>query len=127
MSPPTRKQTLGHFGEAAAVAALQKQGYRIIEQNWRCSAGEIDIVALHDGELVFAEVRTIRSPGFMSPEESITAAKQARLARLAGLYLEHHPTAMPAGQTWRIDVVAVEVGRDGKLDRLEVIPNAVGG
>lgn len=127
MGHPTKKQSLGHFGEAAAAAALQKQGYRIIQQNWRCSSGEIDIVAMHKGEIVFVEVRTIRSPGLMSPEESVTAAKQARLARLAGIYLEAQAATIPTGQPWRIDVVAVEVGRDGKVIRLEIIPNAIEG
>lgn len=127
MAHPTKKQTLGYFGEAAAAAALQKQGYRIIQHNWRCRFGEIDIVALHQGELVFVEVRTVRSPGLMSPEESVTTAKQERLTRLASLYIEAHAAAIPASQPWRIDVVAVEVGRDGKVDRLEIIPNAVEG
>lgn len=118
------KQTLGRFGETAAAVELQRNGYQILARNWRCPVGEIDIVARHGHDLVFVEVRTVRSPGLMAPEESVTPAKAAKLQELAGTYLQLNP--LPAGLSgWRVDFVAVEVGRDGRLRRVEIIPNAV--
>jgi len=117
-----RKRT-GAFGEAVARKYLVQHGYRILETNYSCSIGEIDIVARDDDFLVFIEVRTKRSRQFGTPEESITATKRARLVNLAQAYLQQHEDVP---EFWRIDVVAIEVGQGGKVSRIELIKNAVG-
>lgn len=117
-----RKDT-GNLGEKLARDFIQKRGYRILETNYRCPEGEIDIVARHKDFLVFVEVRTKRSLAFGSPEESITWTKRERLRTVAAHYLQTHDNLPPL---WRIDVVAVELDRNGKPSRIELIENAVG-
>jgi len=117
------RKKLGRLGENLAADHLERRGYVIRQRNYRCPVGEMDIVA-EDGDcLVFVEVRTRRGREYGTPEESITAAKQAKLVEVAQTYLQEHD--WPGD--WRIDVVAVELTRRGKLERVTVIPSAVGG
>jgi putative endonuclease len=122
MTDPRRG--LGRRGEALAVAELARRGYTMRQRNWRCSEGEIDVVAEHDGWLVFVEVRTRRGRELGTPEVSVTAAKRARLIRVAQSYLAEYE---PEEIDWRIDVVAVELEKSGKLERIDVYENAVRG
>ena len=117
-----RKDT-GNLGEKLAGDFLKKRGYRIVETNYRCPEGEIDIVARDRETLVFVEVRTKRSRAFGSPEESITAAKKERMRAAAYHYQQDHDN-LP--ELWRIDVVAVELDEKGEPSRIELIENAVG-
>ncbi len=117
----TRSQ-LGKLGEKLAAEHLVKRGFTIRHTNFRCAQGEIDIVAERDGWLVFFEVRARSGSDFGSPEESVTLSKRQRLVAVAEAYRQDH-VDVPAN--WRIDVVAVEVDYRGKLQRLEVIENAV--
>lgn len=111
-----RRKRLGDFGERLAAARLDQAGLRIVERKWRCSAGEIDLVA-HEGEtLVFVEVRTRRAGAPGSPEESLGPRKRRRLAELTYTYLAESPTLATA---WRIDVVAIEVAPDGRVTRVQ--------
>ena len=121
---PDTRRALGSFGEAAATAHLARQGYTILARGWRCSSGELDIVAQQDATLVFVEVRTKRGNAQTSPEESITPTKQARLVALALAYLEAHQ--IDADSSWRIDVIAVVIDRAGRIARLTHIEHAVG-
>jgi putative endonuclease len=115
-----RKQT-GRQGETITAAYLAEKGCRIIQQNWVCPTGELDII-MHDGDtLVFVEVRTRRGNRFGTAEESITPAKQARLVDLAQAYLQ---TVSPPHPPWRIDVVAVQLGQGAP--QINHIQNAVG-
>lgn len=123
-SPRTPRQNLGAFGEAAAAAHLTRQGYTIREHNWRCSAGELDLVVQQGEQVVFVEVRARRGSAYGTPEESVTPAKQHRLVALAYAYLEAHN--LPAESDWRIDVIALEIDRAGRVARLNHIVNAVG-
>ena len=116
-----RKET-GALGEKLAQDFLKKQGYRIIETNYRCPEGEIDIVARHKDTLVIVEVRTKKSLKFGSPEESITRTKMEKLRTLAAHYRQVHGDKPPE---WRIDIVAIELDDRGKLSRIELIENAV--
>jgi len=118
-----RRKETGILGERIASGFLKKRGYRIIEANYRCPEGEIDLIARHKDYLVFIEVRTKRSLAFGTPEESITAAKKAKLRTLAALYRQAHDN-LP--QLWRIDVVAIELDKRGRPSRIELIENAVG-
>ena len=117
-----RRRETGILGEKLAGDFLKKRGYRIIEVNYRCSEGEIDIIAMDGDFLVFIEVRTKTSLRFGSPEESITPAKKERLRAVASHYQQTHDN-LP--QSWRIDVVAVELNQKGKPSRIELIENAV--
>jgi putative endonuclease len=98
------RQGLGRLGEQLAVDELSRRGYRIQHRNWRCQAGEVDIVAEHEGWLVFVEVRTRRGRAMGAPEASITAPKRERMVRVAQTFLAEYE---PDEVDWRIDVVAV--------------------
>jgi putative endonuclease len=116
------KQRLGQRGEEIAVRYLRQQGYAILARNWRCPAGEIDIVAREGETLVFVEVRTRRGDRFGTPEASITPAKQAKLVEVAQTYLQE---ANLEDVAWRIDVVAIEIGRRSEVKRINLIRCAV--
>jgi putative endonuclease len=118
-----RKDT-GNMGEQLALNFLKKKGFRILETNYRCPRGEIDIIAWQKDCLVFVEVRTKANPAFGSPEESITSTKKKHLIQSANYYLQEQEK-MPL--SWRIDVVAVEMEADNRLSRIELIENAVEG
>ena len=128
-----RKQ-LGAAGEMLAVRALQEAGLTIRERNWRCAAGELDIVALETapdyaqgGEpvpwLVVVEVRTRRGTRYGTALQSITPAKQRKLREVA----EHYVQAVAWPGPWRIDVVAVQMDGRGRLQSIRHIRHAVGG
>jgi putative endonuclease len=115
---------LGRTGESLAADRLAALGYQVVARNYRCAAGEIDLIARQAGTWVFVEVRTRRGDRFGTPEESLTPRKQRRLIAAAQSYLhEHQLTDVP----WRIDVVAVELSPRGQLLRVDVIGNAVHG
>lgn len=94
----------GARGEARAARALRARGYRIVEQNFRCRSGEIDIVARDGDALVFVEVRTRRSDRFGSAIETISAAKQKQVVRVARAYLAARRLSPAA---CRFDVVGI--------------------
>ncbi len=98
------KDALGRYGEDVAARHLIEQGIVVLERNWRCDAGEIDIVGRDGAVLVICEVKTRRTTGFGTPLEAVTAAKAARLRRLAGRWLAAHGVR-PAHV--RFDVVGV--------------------
>ncbi len=117
-----KRRNTGILGEKLARDFLKKRGYHIIETNYRCPEGEIDIVARHKDSLVFVEVRAKTSLHFGSPEESITTTKKERLRTVASRYCQTHDN-LPS--LWRIDVVAVELDHREKPLRIELIENAV--
>lgn len=110
------------MGERLARERLEKDGYQILDTNYRTRLGELDIVALEGGYLVGVEVRTKRGVLFGTPEESILRRKSRRLGALITQYAQTHD-GLP--EDLRVDVVAVEMTPDGKLLRLDVIKNAV--
>jgi putative endonuclease len=115
---------LGRRGEQMAADRLAALGYAIVDRNYRCAHGELDLVARRDDCWVFVEVRTRRGKRFGTPEESITPRKRAHLIAAAQHYLQAHNLVDVA---WRIDAVAVALTPDGRLQRLDVIENAVSG
>lgn len=119
---PLKRKEVGALGERLAVDFLKKRGYKIVQRNFRCRGGEIDIIAKQGECLVFVEVRTRRSSNYGVPEESITPFKREKLASLAHMYIQncHAPP-----QSWRIDVVAVELTAQNRVSRLEHIENAL--
>ncbi len=111
----TDKQALGAKGEDAAAAYLERAGLHLVERNWRCQLGEIDIVAIDGETLVLCEVKTRRTRRTGRPEEAVGPAKQRKLKRLADAYLaQAGDLACPV----RFDVVAIDVlGEDRALLR----------
>ncbi len=99
---------VGRYGEDLAARYVDEVGWRVLDRNWRCPAGELDLVALEGDELVAVEVKTRRSIAFGHPSEAVTARKLARLRRLTALWLAAHDDVRPASV--RIDVVAVLLG-----------------
>lgn len=102
--PPTTE--LGACGERIAAAYLTDNGVRILDRNWRCREGELDIVAREGEALIFCEVKTRRGVGYGHPVESVTPAKQRRLRTLAHRWLAAHDEHAPE---LRFDVVGVLV------------------
>lgn len=105
LPPVTAKDDLGRLGEQLAADHLIRLGWRILDRNWRCPAGELDIVALDDGELVVVEVKTRRSRAFGDPLEGVTDAKLTRLCVLAGAWRRAHPGVR--ARSTRVDLVGV--------------------
>lgn len=97
-------QALGRFGEDAAARHLLDAGFEVLERNWRCSVGEIDIVARDGDTIVVVEVKTRRGVGFGAPLEAVTPRKAARLARLG---VEYRRCAGRLPAPMRIDLVGV--------------------
>jgi putative endonuclease len=118
-----RCRRLGEWGESVAAAYLVQRGYEVLARKWRCAAGEIDIVARHDGMLTFVEVRTRSGDDPGMAAESVTNAKRARLMALATLFLAAHN--LSADTPWRIDVVAIAAGSRRQVASIEHIPYAV--
>lgn len=113
---------LGQKGERLAVEELRKQGYELIETNWRCSFGELDAVMRSDGELVFVEVKTRVGASHGAAEEALGIAKARKLAVTAEWYLSEHPEL--GDPIWRIDLVAITLDRSGEVVRFTHIANA---
>jgi putative endonuclease len=103
-------------GEDAAAAFLTRIGMSLLERNWRCAAGEVDIIARDGSALVFVEVKTRRSERAGTGEEAVSPTKQRRIIRLAETYLRSYDGG-PCDEV-RFDVVAIRViGPDRALLR----------
>jgi putative endonuclease len=98
------KDELGRQGEQLAARYLTDRGYRIVERNWRCSYGELDIIAERGGRIAIVEVKTRSSTAYGHPFEAITPVKAARLRRLASLWCDEHGRTL---REVRIDAIAV--------------------
>lgn len=116
------KQALGNWGEDLALQHMQRQGLKLIARNWRCKAGEIDLIMRQgprsDGEIVFVEVRLRRKTSYGAGLETVAWQKQQKLIRAAQWYLgttnQHHlPT--------RFDVISIEheSGHNPQLEHIE--------
>jgi putative endonuclease len=115
----SRRQAVGRWGEQAAADYLSANGSTVLERNVHTAHGELDLVALRQGVLVFVEVKTRSSHSFAYPEDSVTLRKQAHLLSAAQEYLERHPES---GETWQFDVLAIE-GQPGKQPVIEQFEN----
>jgi putative endonuclease len=103
------RRELGAAGEAAVAAWYAERGYEVLDRNWRCPAGELDLVMRAGATLVFCEVKTRSSAAFGAPVEAVTLAKQARLRRLAGLWLDAGGRRRGTSEI-RFDVASVLAG-----------------
>lgn len=117
---------LGQWGERQARLFLEAAGYGIAAANFRCRAGEIDIVARQGGEMVFVEVKTRRGHAFGQAEESISPVRAQRLAAVAEEFLQSQTAAGYSSATpWRIDLICVNLNSGGKLLSINHIRHAV--
>lgn len=98
------KDQLGRRGEATAALFLEQAGLRIVDRNWRCPAGEIDLVAVDGSTLVIVEVKTRSSDDFGQPLEAITTGKLERLYLLASKWARAHNLRFSG---FRVDAVGV--------------------
>ena len=104
---PSQHMQTGQVGEDIACRVLSRRGYEIIERNWRCRAGEIDIVARDGACWAFIEVKTRHKQAPELAEEALTQRKAQRLMLLAQTYLNE---ARLENVDWRIDLMAIELG-----------------
>lgn len=115
------KVSLGRIGEEKATEYLLQQGYRIIERNFRCTLGEIDIIAEEAGYLVFIEVRSRHDSCFGLPQETVNWVKQRKLKQLASYYLK-------IKKSWerkcRFDVMGIIFDQQTNIKSLELIKDA---
>ena len=118
----TARAALGAAGERLAAGWLEARGLRVLARNWRCTYGELDIVAEEQGEVVFVEVKTRRGTAYGLPEEAITASKRAHLIAAAQCYLAE---SQREAQPYRIDVVAVQLTVQGRLTAIRHYRSAV--
>ncbi|ANS80677.1 protein of unknown function UPF0102 [Serinicoccus hydrothermalis] len=102
--PWAQAREVGDSGEELVCVHLESLGWQVLERNWRCSDGELDIVAADGPMLVFCEVKTRRSARFGEPVEAVGPDKARRLRTLAWAWLEEHGRR---GSAFRIDVVGV--------------------
>ena len=119
-----RSHELGKWGEDVATQFLQAKGLKILERNWRCEEGELDIIALDNDTIVVVEVRTRTSDAYGTPEESLTHHKRRHLEKSALAYLQEHDCL---DTLWRIDVIAIDALQSGSVDRISHYENAIEG
>lgn len=103
------KRKVGTAHEAQAIRFLQNKGYTVLERNFRCKVGEIDLVALDGEYLVFIEVKFRKTSGSGYPEEAVGAAKQRKISRTAEYYCMTRGISPDAGI--RFDVIAIDGGQ----------------
>ena len=112
-----KTKTLGKKGEDIAAAFLEKKGYNILFRNYKCSFGEIDIIAKHKKTLSFIEVKTRSTKKYGFPQEAVTPAKQAKISRVALEFVQRYKMENRAA---RFDVVSVQSLNDGyEVDLIE--------
>lgn len=116
---PTPRTSLGQAGEDLAAEYLLAHGYRLLARNYRCRLGELDLVAVEQGEIVFVEVKARSSRRYGTAAEAVSAVKQARMLRVAERFLQERGLADSA---CRFDVVAVDAST--APPRLELIRGA---
>jgi len=122
------KKNLGDIGEKIAENYLKEKGYKILDRNFRYSKlGELDIIGQKDNNIYFFEVKARKKKHLSNflPEDSITYQKQKKLVKLAQIYLSKNPPAGGSDNPWQIDVLAIEIYRNGTFD-IRHLENAVG-
>ena len=118
----TDRVKLGRLGEGLAGRFLRELGYEILTTNYRCRQGEVDIVARDGEEVVFVEVRTRRSQGFGTPQESLTRPKIRRLVATCQDYLQGYGGA---DINWRIDLVSIRLDQGNQVEDIDHLRHAV--
>lgn len=112
----------GQRGEAQAEKHLRKRGYEILERNWRCGKGEVDLIAREGDTTVFVEVKSGSAQAPLPPQVHVNRDKQRQLVRLAEAYVKDHGLL---GQAVRIDVIEVLWGSGGEAPQVRHHEGAV--
>jgi putative endonuclease len=125
MKTTRARKNLGDSGERIAALFLEQRGYKILLRNWRSPtrAGEIDLIGEDADGLVFVDVCARRGTAMGTPEESLTPRKRKRMIQVAQEFMAAHDEF--AERAWRIDLVAIELDRAGRITRMDVIKSAV--
>ncbi|MEN8213566.1 MAG: YraN family protein [Pseudomonadota bacterium] len=110
----TSRETGGR-AEQYALEHLKSQGLKLITRNYLCRMGEIDLIMMHDGHLVFVEVRYRKNSNYGSPAATISHTKRRRLTRTADFYLQQHRCDSPC----RFDVVAIVAHPEVKIEWIQ--------
>jgi putative endonuclease len=120
----TARQLLGAAGEGHARRYLEARDYSLVARNWRGAKGELDLVMIDGGELVFVEVKTRRGDTWGRAEEAVTSHQGRTLLATAEEFL----LSMPEYQEmiWRIDIIAITLDRAGGVEGVAHYENAVG-
>ncbi len=116
------RRALGAFGERVAAAHLEAKGYVILDRNYRRRDCEIDLIAEKDGVVAFVEVKTRRGASMGAAIEGISETKVQRLLRGVERYGYEHPDLAPDR---RIDIIAIDLARDGRVLSVEHIEGAI--
>jgi putative endonuclease len=124
MTSANPRKTLGDLGERLAVEHLLANGYTIRDRNFRTRAGEIDIVAEGAGVLAFVEVKCRRGSAMGTASQALTPTRQRRMVEMAAAYGQARDD-LP--EQWRIDLIAIDFQRDGRLASVVHYENAVDG
>jgi putative endonuclease len=113
-------RAIGNLGEEAAAGRLLDLGYRVLERNWRCRAGEIDIIAEHHGVIAFVEVKARSPRALRAPADAVDADKRRRIRAASRAYLSRFREPSPA----RFDIVSVFLDATDRVERIEVEADA---
>jgi len=112
------KKALGFLGEDIAVKLVQEKGFTVLERNFRCKHGEIDIIARDGKKIIFIEVKTRKSARYGTPEEAVDWRKQKKLRLLAVHYLSKHCLKFCS---CRFDVYSIYLNKDNDLQSVRII------
>lgn len=113
MTRPARNAAVGASGERIGAHLLERQGYRILDRNWHCPGGELDLVALDSETLVGVEVRVRTGVAHGSAAESVVGVKARRTLAAMAAYLAAHPEH--GDRLVRVDVIAITLDRAGRV------------
>jgi putative endonuclease len=116
-----RTRDLGAWGERIALRFLKKKNYHILESNFSCPLGEIDLIAKHNNETVFIEVKTRKGLSCGLPEDSITRKKKRQLVKTALFYLKKYNLVQ---EPCRFDVISISILNEHRKPKIELIKDA---
>jgi putative endonuclease len=119
-TPPDPRRSLGSDGEEMAASWYESAGYVVLDRNWRCREGELDLVVSRHGVVVFCEVKTRRSDAFGVGAEAVTVTKQRRIRALGARWLREHEVR---AEQVRFDVASILLPRDSRAV-IDVISDA---
>jgi putative endonuclease len=116
-------KTLGRLGEELATAHVERLGWRVVARNFQTRLGEIDLIAVDGGALVFCEVKTCRA-GRKPPWDNLHARKRSQVRRMAGIWFARAGRGRPYFEQVRFDAIGVTVDGDGRLVQLDHLEGA---
>ena len=119
----TPKQREGALGELKAEFFLKEKGYIIIDRNFKCRFGEIDLIATHHEKLIFVEVKTRASLQFGQPYEAVNLHKIRSISNTGRYFAEKFPNLLASQQ---IDVVSIQLDFNGNIRQIEHLENVTG-